>query len=138
MDNTIVPAPGSDALVKHVNTHGDRRYDPVKVTRVTKARVFVKGPHAHSTEQEFRLDNLREYGEKSWRANQLIVDPAEIAKAHAEVAAEEARKKLAARGHAAVSRLRGLFEGWKMNERTEEEVLAVEELVARLSPPRPE
>jgi hypothetical protein len=127
MNNPIVP--GTEGLVKHVSSHSHSssvRYQDVTVSRVTKARVFAKAsPEAR--EVEFRLDNLREYGEKSWRADELILDPAAIAKVRADLAAEQARKALEMRAQMAMADLRKLFEGYSLHSRTEAEI---ERLVA--------
>lgn len=107
------PTAGADALIKHVQGYfassNRTRYQAVKVTRVTKARVFVRESPDHQ-EREFRLDNLLEYGEKAHRADQLIVDPALVAQAVAEQAAAEERRKKEVEGLAALADVVKRFE----------------------------
>ena len=121
-------APGTAGLVRHVNHSGSARYTPVRVTRTTKARVFAKADHEMARETEFRLDNLRQYGEKSWRADELILDPAAIAKIGEQQEAEKARKALEMRATVAISKLRQLFEGYAVHSRTEAEIRSLEDL----------
>lgn len=107
--------PGADALIKHVSNHisygqGSARYAPATVTRVTKARVFARATYRDAAEREFRLDDLREYGEKSWRADELILDPEAIALAKAEEAAEGARKALEGRALVAMADIAKRFD----------------------------
>ncbi len=132
--------PGTDGLVKHISGHsGTARYQAVKVTRVTKARVFVRDVRDdHSREREFRLDNLREYGEKSWRADELIVSPAAIADTLAALEVEKARKALEGQALVALSDLRKLFEGYAVRNRSEAEIAAVVALRDRLCTPAAE
>ncbi len=117
---------GMPGLIKHVSAYSSSmRYTDVTVTRVTKARVFARSM-PDGREVEFRLDNLREYGEKSWRADELIVDPDAIARTRAALAAEKARKALEGRAITAASDLQRLFEGHAVRARSEAEILSLE------------
>ncbi len=114
MENTEI-APGTPGLIKHVPSHsGSARYQADQVTRTTKARVFARAAYDGAPEVEFRRDNLRQYGEKTWRADELIVDPAAIAKISEQQAAEQARARLEGRAQVALSDIRKLFEGYSL------------------------
>lgn len=131
MEKTI--APGTEGLIKHVSAHsGSARYQAVRVTRTTKARVFVRAPYEGAPEVEFRLDNLLKYGDRTWRADELIVDPDAIAKVAARQFAESERRALEGRAKVALSDLRKLFEGYAMHSRSEAEIEALVELRNRL------
>lgn len=121
--------PGAECLIKHVSNRvsifSAIRYQAAKVTRVTKARVFVRADFKDAAEREFRLDNLREYGERTWRADELVVDPALVTKALAEQEAERARRALEGQALVAIADLRALFEGDKVRNRSESEIAAL-------------
>lgn len=132
MDQTI--AAGAEGLIEHISTSIGSRgptYRAVRVTRVTKARVFVKGER-EERETEFRLDNLAEYGEKAFKADRLILDPEKIASVRSDQAAQEARRALESRAAKALSDVSDLFAGHRVRQRTEAEILLLEELRDRL------
>jgi transcriptional regulator of NAD metabolism len=127
-------AVGDEGLIKHVPLSIGSRgptYRTVRVTRITKARVFVKG-ETDGTETEFRLDNLLEYGRKPHMADHLILDQGEIASVREEQARQEARRALEARASKALSELTPLFSGYSLRQRTTEEILLLEELRDKL------
>lgn len=134
MGTTI--APGTEGLVRHTSVHSSAtRYQAVKVTRTTKARVFVRAMYEGAPELEFRLDNLCKYGEKGWRADELIVDPAKIAKIAEQQEAARVRGALEGRAHVAIGDLRKLFEGYALCNRSEAEIEALVALRDRLCTP---
>lgn len=134
MTNPI--APGTAGLVKHVSSHSSStRYEAVTVTRTTKARVFARASYEGAPEREFRLDNMRQYGEKTWRADELIVDPAALEKIARDQESEQARRSLERRALVAISDLRALFEGHKVHNRSEAEIEALCDLRGRLCTP---
>ncbi len=137
-------AAGTPGLIKH-NSISVRRYTPVTVTRTTKTSVFVKAGHQDAAERRFvdaadrrygpRPADYREYGEKAYRAAELIVDPSLIAECLADGAAEKARRDLEASAYHAISKLRSLFEGHPVHQRTEAEILALVSFAAFVTPP---
>jgi hypothetical protein len=131
MENTI--APGTEGLIKHTSAHSSAtRYQAVKVTRTTKARVFARATYEGAPELEFRLDNLHKYGDKSWRADELIVDPAAIAKIGEQQEAARVRGALEGKASIAMADLRKLFEGYSLRNRSEAEIAALVDLRNRL------
>lgn len=122
---------GSEVLVKRLRQGRFRSYGfeyaAAKVTRVTKARIFVKGLWEGSLEREFNREDLSERGSNTPRYHYtptLVVEPTEIAKAHTEVAAEKARKTLEQAGLVALLGLRKRFED-AIASRSDEEIQAL-------------
>ncbi len=140
MTNTT-PTPGTECLVKHVSSgmvSSSTRYRAAKVTRVTKARVFARADYEGAPELEFRLDNLREYGKKTWQADELIVDPGTIAATLAALEVEKARRALEGTALVAIADLQALFEGRAVRNRSEAEIRAIVEFRNSLCTPAAE
>jgi hypothetical protein len=115
-----------DGLVKHVSSHSSSvRYQAVRITRTTKARVFARAAYDGAPELEFRLDNLLQYGERKWRADELILDPVAIAKVVADEFKQAERRALEGRAQVALSDLRKLFDGYPLRNRSEAEIEAL-------------
>jgi hypothetical protein len=124
---------GSEVLVKRARNgrfhfHG-YEYTAAKVTRVTKARIFIErfsiGDPNGPKEREFNRSDLKERGGIHGKYNEpeLVVDPAAIEKARADQAAEKARRALEQAGLVALLGLRKRFED-SMSNRSDEEIQA--------------
>jgi hypothetical protein len=123
---------GSEVLVKRARQgrfsfHG-WEYTAAKVTRTTKARIFIErfsfdgsGPK----EREFNREDLKERGKDRYNAPELIVDPNLIAAARAEEAAEKARRALEQNGLVALLGIRKLFDEDAIKGRSESEIRAL-------------
>jgi hypothetical protein len=114
MDNNNVIA-GQEVLIKTPRSGRFRFYgwDTVAtiVTRVTKARIFVKHTRlgAPDGELEFNKDLTERSGGSYDHRRELVVDPAEIAKIRETQAAEKARRALESDGAVAFEALASKF-----------------------------
>src|SRR6478609_1640962 len=122
---------GSEVLAKRLRQGRFRNYgfeyNTVTVTRVTRARIFVKGAWEGAKEREFNRADLAERGSNTPAHSYtptLVVDPALIAKARADEAAEKARKALEQAGLVALLGLRKRFED-SMSSRSDDEIQAL-------------
>jgi len=129
IDSIASSAIATEVLIKRARQGRFRfygwEYATAKVTRVTKARIFVKGTWEGASEREFnRSDLIERSGEKFNRA-ELIVDPELIAKARAEEAAEKARRALEQNGLVALLGIRKLFDEDAIKGRSDGEIQAL-------------
>lgn len=135
---TLEIKPGSEVLIKRAKQGRFQfygyEYTSAVVSRVTKARVFIRTCLANSPdfrEREFNRADLSER-DATYNKAQLVVDAEEIAAARAEEAAALARRKLERSGLDAIARLAQQFDRDRIHLRTSEEIDAMIAAVSKL------
>ncbi len=126
---------GQEVTIK-TGRHGHVRfygwdYKHTVVTRITKTRIFVRttkweGGKEVAAEREFNKSDLAERDGRvsTWRRPELIIDPALIASARAEEAAEVVSRALRADAERALEALVQRFGNDRMRYKTDDEMRA--------------